>query len=304
MDGTPSPSAASARRPVFRFAPSPNGALHLGHAFSALINEEQAMKTGGRLLLRIEDIDTARCTAPLEAAMIDDLAWLGIGFERPYRRQSDHFDAYRKALHRLDKAGLVYPAFLSRSEIKTRVADAEAHAGTPYPRDPDGAPLYPGNERHWPRDRQQTAMAGDRPYALRLDMARALTHLDQPLFWRETGAGPDGQSGAIAATPAAWGDVVLARRDAPTSYHLAVTVDDALQGVTHVTRGMDLFHATSVHRLLQALLGLPAPVYHHHRLILGEDGRKLSKSLGSTALRSLRDHGTTPEAVRRQLGFA
>src|SRR5216683_206211 len=217
--------------PVFRFAPSPNGYLHLGHALSALLNFDMAQAAGGRLLLRIEDIDAARCRPDYERAIYDDLAWLGIVWEQPVRRQSAHFDDYRAALARLDAQGLVYPSFESRGEIARLVAEQERQGA--WPRDPDGAPLYP-----------------------------------------------------------AWGDVVLARKETPTSYHLSVVIDDALQGVTHVVRGQDLFWSTSVHRLLQALRGLPAPIYHHHRLILDAGGQKLSKSTRATALRSLREAGT------------
>ena len=280
--------------PVFRFAPSPNGYLHLGHALSALINAEAASAAGGRLLLRIEDIDLARCRAEYEAAIYEDLAWLDIHWEQPVRRQSKHFADYRAALQRLEAMGLIYPSFESRAEIAALVMERE-RAGA-WPRDPDGAPLYPGAARDMaPAERARRIAAGE-AYALRLNMAKALPRACA-VSWQEAGRG------AIAADPAAWGDVVLARKDTPASYHLAVTVDDALQGVTDVVRGQDLFHATSVHRLLQSLLGLPEPRYRHHRLLLDAEGRKLSKSTAATALRTLRTQGLTPADIRGMVGL-
>jgi glutamyl-Q tRNA(Asp) synthetase len=289
---------------IFRFAPSPNGYLHLGHALSALINFDMARATGGHLLLRIEDIDHTRCRAEYEAAIYEDLAWLGIVWEEPVRRQSEHLDDYRAALGRLEARGLVYPSFESRAEITALVAEREAAGRThePWPRDPDGALLYPGTAKSLlPAERRRRIEAGA-PYALRLDMAAALARVGAP-GWAETGEGPEGQTGAVAAAPAAWGDVVLARKETPTSYHLSVVVDDALQGVTQVVRGQDLFWSTSVHRLLQALLGLPAPTYHHHRLVLGSDGRKLSKSTHATALRTLRQDGAKAADIREMVGL-
>ncbi|MCW5690066.1 MAG: tRNA glutamyl-Q(34) synthetase GluQRS [Pseudolabrys sp.] len=280
--------------PVFRFAPSPNGYLHLGHALSALLNAEAARAAGGRLLLRIEDIDVTRCRPEFESAIYEDLAWLGIDWEQPVRRQSEHFGDYRAALERLEALGLIYPSFQSRAEIAALVAERERDG--PWPRDPDGAPLYPGTARELPPEERARRMAAGEPYALRLDMAKALSRIGA-LTWDEA------ERGAIAANPAAWGDVVLARKDTPASYHLAVTVDDALQGVTDVVRGQDLFHSTSVHRLLQSLLGLPAPRYRHHRLIVDADGRKLSKSTAATALRQLRAEGLTPADIRRRIGL-
>lgn len=290
---------APRQTPVFRFAPSPNGRLHLGHALSALLNAQMAAEIGGRLLLRIEDIDLTRCTRELEQAVLVDLDWLGIDYEQPVRRQSEHFDQYRATLDTLIAQGLVYPAFLTRGEVKARVLAFEQAGGT-WPRDPDGAPLYPTEERVLSPDEQAQKLATTERHALRLDMAKALAAVGHSLSWTETG---DGERGEIPAEPAQWGDVVLWRSDAPASYHLAVTVDDAAQGVTHVVRGLDLFHATSVHRLLQALLGLPQPVYHHHRLILGPDGRKLSKSAGDTALAALRAEGKTPSDIRALVGI-
>ncbi|UWF66120.1 MULTISPECIES: tRNA glutamyl-Q(34) synthetase GluQRS [unclassified Brucella] len=288
--------------PVFRFAPSPNGQLHLGHAYSALLNANMAEKSGGRFLLRMEDIDTARCTPALEQGIYDDLRWLGLRWETPVRRQSEHFGEYRNALTKLADKGLVYPAFLSRSEVRKRISEACAR-GDGWPSDPDGTPLYPQDERNMSEKEQMEHIVSGAPYAWRLDMDKALAAAGEPLFWNESGAGPDGETGRLAAHPAKWGDVVIARKDTPTSYHLSVVVDDALQGITHIVRGRDLFHATSVHRLLQKLLGLPEPLYHHHDLVLGEDGQKLSKSRKDTALASLREQGWTPADIRAKLGL-
>jgi glutamyl-Q tRNA(Asp) synthetase len=287
--------------PVFRFAPSPNGYLHLGHALSALLNADMARAAGGRLLLRIEDIDAARCRPEYEQAIYQDLAWLGIAWETPVRRQSDHFDDYRAALAQLERQGLVYPSFESRAEIARMVADRERRRA--WPRDPDGAPLYPGDARSMPAAERARRIADGEPYALRLDMAAAVARAGA-LSWTETGSGPAGESGTVAADPRLWGDVVLARKETPTSYHLSVVVDDARQGVTQVVRGQDLFWSTGVHRLLQALLGLPTPGYHHHRLILDRDGRKLSKSTDATGLRALREAGIGAAEVRRRVGLA
>ncbi|TCN17584.1 tRNA glutamyl-Q(34) synthetase GluQRS [Sinorhizobium americanum] len=287
-------------QPVFRFAPSPNGLLHLGHALSAIINHDMAGARGGRFLLRIEDIDRTRCRPEFEAAIFEDLAWLGLIWEQPVRRQSDHLDLYAAALERLRTMGLVYPSVMTRGEIKTAVAAHEA-SGQAWPRDPDGTPLYPGRERELTASEQADLVAGGRPHAWRLDVAKAVGRLAEPLLWRETGAGPAGETGPIAADPRAWGDVVLSRSDAPSSYHLSVVVDDTLQGITHVVRGRDLYHATSIHRLLQRLLDLPEPVYHHHRLILGPDGRKLSKSNGDTSIAAFRAAGRSPAELRAMI---
>lgn len=286
-------------KPVYRFAPSPNGLLHLGHALSALLNHDMARASGGRFLLRIEDIDLARSTPEFEEAIYRDLAWLGLQWEQPVRRQSEHFDTYRTALERLHAMGLVYPAFMTRGEVKARVAAFEA-AGKIWPRDPDGSPLYPEDDRLRSEGERKALMDKGLRHAFRLDMGRALELLGKPLTFRETGDGPQGE---IACDPAIWGDVVLSRSDAPSSYHLSVTVDDAVQGITHVVRGLDLFEATAVHRLLQELLGLPEPLYHHHRLILGEDGRKLAKSEGATGLAALRLQGLSPFDIRHLVGL-
>jgi glutamyl-Q tRNA(Asp) synthetase len=281
--------------PVFRFAPSPNGYLHLGHAFSALLNFELARRSGGRLLLRIEDIDQTRCKREYEDAIYQDLAWLGIAWERPVRRQSEHLEEYSKALEKLEALGLVYPSFESRAEIARLVEQREADGG--WPRDPDGAPLYPGGAKRLSLEERARLIESGAPYALRLDTEAAIARAGD-LSWIERGQGPDGETGQVAGRPHAWGDVVLARKEMPTSYHLSAVVDDALQGVTDVVRGEDLFHATSVHRLLQHLLGLPQPVYRHHRLIRDGGGLKLSKSGRATGLRELRAAGATPADIR------
>ncbi|MCA1377256.1 MULTISPECIES: tRNA glutamyl-Q(34) synthetase GluQRS [unclassified Bradyrhizobium] len=286
--------------PVFRFAPSPNGFLHLGHAYSALLNFDRARESGGRLLLRIEDIDATRCRPEFEAAIYEDLAWLGIAWETPVRRQSEHLADYRAALDKLSALGLVYPAFESRAEIARLVAAREA--GRPWPRDPDGAPLYPGEAKSLSADARAQLIASGAPYALRLDMAAACRRA-AGLSWNELGEGPDGERGIVPARPEAWGDVILARKETPTSYHLSVVVDDALQGASEIVRGQDLFYATAVHRLLQVLLGLPEPAYRHHRLIRDEAGRKLSKSSRSTGLRELRSAGLTPAAICQLVGL-
>lgn len=284
--------------PVFRFAPSPNGMLHLGHAYSALLNEGLARQSGGQLLLRIEDIDRERCRPEFEAAIREDLDWLGIRFDGEVRRQSEHFGEYRAALERLWEMELVYPAFMSRAEVVRAAAAAEG-SGRRWPRDPDGALHYPGSERDLSRDEAEARIAGGAPYALRLDMAKAMARAGA-LSWRELGEGPEHM---VAADPALWGDVVLAGRETPTSYHLSVVVDDALQGVTHVVRGRDLYASTSVHRLLQMLLGLPEPMYRHHRLIRDASGRKLAKSARDTGLSELRAAGATPAEVRMLVGI-
>jgi glutamyl-Q tRNA(Asp) synthetase len=287
--------------PVFRFAPSPNGYLHLGHALSALLNFDLAREAGGRFLLRIEDIDPTRCRPEFETAIYEDLAWLGISWEMPVRRQSEHLDAYRGALDGLTAEGLLYPSFESRAEIARLVAEREA-AGA-WPRDPDGAPLYPGTARSLPAPERQRLIAAGTPYALRLDIAAACRRAKH-LIWTEEGEGPDGERGTVTARPEAWGDVILARKETPTSYHLSVVIDDALQGVTEIVRGQDLFWSTSVHRLLQALLGIAPPAYRHHRLIYDSAGQKRSKSTKATALRELRAGGATPADIRRFVGVS
>ncbi len=292
--------------PVFRFAPSPNGHLHLGHALSALLNVEAVRVLNGRLLVRIEDIDRARCTEDLERDLLDDLSWIGVCLDGgPIMRQSERFAVYQAALKRLDEMGFLYRSYATRGEVKRFVAEYESQ-GQQWMSDPDGAPLYPGDDKVLTGEERDSRAEMSAPYAIRLNMAKALEHLDSPLSWSEGGAeGADlaTEFRRIDADPAVWGDVVLARKDTPTSYHLSVVVDDAAQGITDVLRGLDLYHATAVHRLLQVLLGLPEPRYRHHRLILGEDGRKLSKSSRDTSLRDLRLSGTTMETIRKRIGL-
>jgi len=286
---------------ILRFAPSPNGELHLGHAFSALFTKATALRLGGRFLLRIEDTDQARARPEFEAGIMEDLHWLGIAWDEPVRRQSEHFPDYAATLDTLRALGLLYPCFASRKEI----AEAANRADPPLGHDPDGAPLYPGLHRGGDPDEAAARIAAGQPYALRLDMAKALG-----LALRMNG-GPlafdsfdeAGTLTRIAASPERWGDVVLSGKERPATYHLAVVTDDALQGVTHVTRGMDLAAATDIHRLLQVLLGLPAPLYCHHRLILDASGRKLAKSQRDKSLRSLRAEGVSAAEIKRQLGF-
>ena len=251
-------------------------------------------------MLRIEDIDAARCRPEYEAAIYEDLAWLGIAWETPVRRQSEHLARYRDAVENLSAQGLIYPVFESRADIARMVAEREREA--PWPVDPDGAPLYRGSRRTLPTDERNRLIERGEPYALRLDMARARGQAGT-LGWTELGEGPGGEHGAVTARPEAWGDFILARKETPTSYHLSVVIDDALQGVSDVVRGRDLFWSTSVHRLLQRLLGLPAPVYRHHRLIVDEAGRKLAKSTGATGLRELRAGGASPADIRRLVGL-
>ncbi|HUH83925.1 MAG TPA: tRNA glutamyl-Q(34) synthetase GluQRS [Stellaceae bacterium] len=269
---------------VTRFAPSPTGLLHLGHAYAALIAWRAARKAGGRFVLRIEDIDQTRCRSEFAAAIPQDLAWLGLDWDGPVRVQSEHFADYRRALDRLQDKGVLYPCFCTRVAIAAEIAAAAA-----APQGPDG-PLYPGTCRDLSMAERARRIAAGESFALRLDARRAQA-LTGPLSWE------DADRSLIAADAALHGDVVLARKDTPASYHLAVTVDDALQGVTLVTRGEDLFAATHVHRLLQALLDLPRPRYRHHPLLLDAAGRRLAKRDKALTLRALRETGRTPAEV-------
>ena len=272
---------------VTRFAPSPTGYLHLGHARSAWEGWRAAREAGGRFLLRLEDIDTTRCRPEFADAILDDLVWLGLDWDRPVRRQSEHFAEYRAALDRLDAMGLLYPCFCTRRDIQAEIARA---GGAPQG---ELGPPYPGTCRRLnPTERlKRTSAAAD--YALRLDVGAALAHTG-PLDWIETGSS---EARRIGAHPTALGDVVLARKEMPTSYHLAVTIDDAAQGVTLVTRGVDLAAATHIHRLLQALLGLPTPVYRHHELVTDASGRRLAKRDQALTIRAMRAAGKTPAEV-------
>jgi len=285
---------------VLRFAPSPNGYLHLGHAYSALLNSDMARQLGGRLLLRIEDIDTERCRPEYEEAIYQDLRWLGLSWQEPVRRQSEHLADYRMAIAQLEAQGLLYPSFETRRELAALAAELDCRGR--WPRDPDGVPIYQGRARKLSAAECRRRREAGEPFALRLAMDKAVARAGV-LAWTETGAGPQDQTGIVTATPQMWGDIVLARKDSPASYHLAVVLDDALQGATDVVRGQDLFWSTGIHRLLQALLGLPEPVYHHHKLILDEAGQKLSKSTNATGLRELRAAGQKPFAIRRMVGL-
>jgi glutamyl-Q tRNA(Asp) synthetase len=283
---------------VFRFAPTPNGPLHLGHAYSAFVGFEMARLVGGRFLLRIEDIDVVRAPQRHVDAIFEDLAWLGLTWETPVLKQSTNVAAYQRATAQLKAADLLYPCFATRSEINGGIANA------PNLRDPDGAPLFCAPLRRLSADEVARREAQGDHYCLRIDMARAKAVADQllggqPLLAREIDA-----SGAVitrVARPEVWGDAVIVRKDLPTSYHLAVVVDDAAQGVTHVTRGHDLYAATDLHRLLQVLLGLPEPLYHHHRLIFGPHGQKLSKSAGDRGFGQLRGEGESAQNIRARL---
>jgi len=278
---------------VTRFAPSPTGYLHRGHAFSALTAAEAARRAGGRFLLRIEDIDLTRRRPGFEAAIVEDIAWLGIDWDHPVRRQSEHIADYAAALEALTRRGLTYRCFRTRKEIAEEIGRAPHGAMEVF----RGGPLPPGEEA-------QRLAAGE-PFAWRLSLEAAAAELGgfDGLGFVEEGEGPAGETGEIAVRPELGGDVVLARKDVGVAYHLAVTHDDALQGVTHVIRGQDLFEATHVQRLLQALLGLPVPRYRHHRLLTGPDGRRYAKRDRAETLRELRARGVTAQALRRELGF-
>jgi len=273
----------------------------LGHAYSALLNANFAWRFDGRLLLRIEDIDTTRCRPEFEEAIYEDLAWLGLEWEEPVRRQSEHFDDYRTAFRTLKGRGVVYPCFCSRKEIAEAIASRETETGQPWPRDPDGAPLYPGTCRLLSAGDVERRIAAGEPHAWRLDRAALQKMLPGPHVYSRFDH--DGREARVAADPWRWGDAVIVRKDTPTSYHLSVVVDDALQGVTHVVRGQDLEAATDLHVLLEALLGLPTPLYYHHGLVLDPEGDKLAKSRQSQPLADLRAAGVTPQAVRERLGF-
>lgn len=272
-----------------RFAPSPTGRLHLGHAYSALVAHDFARQGGGRFLLRMEDIDPTRCRPGFETGIREDLAWLGLGWEEPVRRQSEHLAEYAGILERLRERGVLYPCFCTRAGIAREVANA-AHA----PHGPDGV-LYPGLCRQLGEGERLERLEAGHSHAWRLDVAEALRQTGT-LSWRE---GDE----TVVARPELLGDVVLARKETPTSYHLAVTVDDHLQGVTHVIRGEDLYHASHVHRLLQALLGFPSPHYRHHPLLTGPDGRRYAKRDASLTLSALRAAGVTPDQVRQRVGL-
>jgi glutamyl-Q tRNA(Asp) synthetase len=277
---------------VTRFAPSPTGLLHLGHAYSALFTQREAKRLGGRFLLRIEDIDTLRCKEEFEAALYEDLSWLGLEWETPVRRQSDHMDDYANALDKIEEKGLLYPCFCSRRDIRREIAAANSapHHG------PEG-PHYPGICRGMDTGKAAERRQAGEPFALRLDTEKALSMVNGLLIWEDV------EGNEHEAHPEQFGDVVLARKDILTSYHLAVTIDDDLQGVNLIIRGEDLLPATDVHRLLQELLGLNVPKYQHHHLLKGEDGRRFAKRDKSETIRALREAGRTVEDIKKMAGI-
>lgn len=276
---------------VTRFAPSPTGLLHKGHAYSALQAFRAAQAAGGRFLLRIEDIDTTRCRPEFTEAIFEDIAWLGLTWEKPVRVQSRHFNDYQRSLQRLQKLDVVYPCFCTRKEILTEIA------GSPSaPHGPDG-PVYPGTCRRLSQDKRQSRIRSGDPHAWRLNLAAALSLTGKDLAWTDT------KHGELVATPEELGDVVLARKDTPTSYHLSVVHDDALQGISHVVRGEDLFHATHIHVVLQKLLGFPTPVYSHHGLLTDNSGKRFAKRDKALTLRAMRESGISPDALISSLDF-
>jgi glutamyl-Q tRNA(Asp) synthetase len=294
---------------ITRFAPSPTGLLHLGHAYSALFAYAKAQAVGGQFLLRIEDLDQTRCRPEFEAAIIEDLRWLGLNWDGAIIRQSNRFDTYSLALMELKNRELLYPCFCSRRDIRAEIASAGN-----APHGPHG-PVYPGTCRSLGETERRSRIDGGEPYALRLDMGKATAQAKAQVLSQPSSQAPSqasGESGVLTffdeglghinADPGAAGDIVLARKDFPVSYHLAVTIDDAAQGITMVTRGEDLLPATHIHRLLQALLGLPVPAYHHHKLLKDKTGLRFAKRDKSVTLRALRDAGHTPETVRAMAG--
>ena len=278
---------------VTRFAPSPTGYLHRGHAFSALTAHDAARAAGGRFILRIEDIDRTRCRPEYEAAVYEDLAWLGLSWETPVRRQSEHLEDYARALRELAERGLLYRCFRTRREIAEEIERAPHGAMEVF----RGQPL--------PADEEERRVETGEPFAWRLSLDAAERTLGgfASLTFMEEGEGPGGERGLVQARPELGGDVVLARKDVGVAYHLAVVVDDALQEITHVIRGQDLFEATHVQRLLQALLALPTPVYRHHHLLTGPDGKRFAKRDRAETLRELRARGVTPAELRRETGL-
>ena len=273
-----------------RFAPSPTGYLHLGHAYSAQFAHDAARFCGGTFLVRLEDIDAGRCRQEFAEAIFDDLNWLGLRFEQPVRRQSEHLSVYDQAIGWLCEEDLVYPCFCTRKQVRAEVEDAGR-----APHGPSGELIYPGTCRHISEEDRQTRMSRGEPYAWRLNVAACLER-SGPLTWF------DCRAGVVEADPASLGDIVLGRKDVRTSYHLAVTIDDALQGVTLVTRGEDLFHATHIHRLLQAVLGLKTPRYYHHNLIVDRSGQRMSKRNRAVTLRHFRDIGYQVEDLFKNIG--
>ncbi len=288
-------------QPVLRFAPSPNGPLHLGHAYSALLAYETAQRIGGRFLLRIEDIDPGRSREEFVDGIFEDLRWLGLTWEQPVLRQSRHIEDYVAAAQRLEAMGVLYRCFATRAEIMA------AHAKSPRPLDPDGVPVYPGLHKGLAAGQAARRIGAGEAFAMRLDVEKAMALAQDrlgtaPLEFVELDE--DLRPQRVAADPGRWGDVVIQRKDVPTSYHLSVVIDDARQGITHVVRGQDLYAATDIHRLLQVLLELPEPVYRHHRLIADPSGQKLAKSAAAPGLKDLRAHGVSADDIRGLAGLA
>lgn len=284
-----------------RFAPSPTGYLHLGHAFSAMTVFDAARDAGGTCLLRVEDIDVTRCKPEYETAIYEDLGWLGCEWPEPVRRQSEHFSEYHSALEKLHAKGLVYRCFKTRKEIAEDIARAPHHPGE----GPEGV-IYPGPSEPMSPDEEAERLNKGEAFAWRLSISACRDHLGETfdrLSFVETGEGPDGETGEVRARPETLGDVILGRKDVGTSYHLACTHDDALQGVTHVIRGVDLYFATHLHRLLQELMSWPVPVYRHHKLMLDETGKRFAKRDQSLTLRALREAGETPDSLRQRVGL-
>lgn len=276
---------------ITRFAPSPTGLLHLGHAYSALFAEQKAELTNGRFLLRIEDIDPERCRTKFEESIYEDLSWLGLSWEMPVRRQSEHINEYAQALSTLQEFQILYPCFCTRKDIQGAI-----HTLQQKDLGPDGS-LYPGTCRDLSEDERRTRESNGESFSLRLNMSMALTGLSSSLQWNDLA------HGKITATPEIFGDVVLARKDTPTSYHLAATLDDHLQGITLVTRGEDLFPSTHVHRLLQKLLGLHTPDYYHHPLLTDDQGRRYAKRDKSLSLKALRKKGYSADQIKQMTGL-
>lgn len=286
---------------VTRFAPSPTGLLHLGHAFSAITAFDAAREAGGHFLLRVEDIDSTRSQPEFERAIYEDLAWLGLTWDKSVRRQSEHLDDYARALGKLRELGVVYRCFLTRREMAEQSASAPHGVGE----GPDGI-VYKGPAHPMSNDEEQSRLARGEAYAWRLSIRYSQDLLGEEfarLVFVEESHGPNGERGEVSARPESLGDVILARKDTPTSYHLAVVHDDALQGVTHVIRGQDLFASTHIHVLLQKLLGLPTPVYRHHRLLTGPDGKRYAKRDRSLTLAALREAGLSPAEIRTRIGL-
>ena len=293
-------------RPIFRFAPSPNGYLHPGHAYAALFNQKICRAHNGIMLLRMENTDIGRSKETYEKAILEDLAWIGFEWQGEVRRQSEHFDCYQNKLDDLRRAGFAYPSFLSRREIRGVVEKREKDNDGDWPRDPDGALHYPGIGREFDEATRKKLQAENPNFAMRLDINAATRKISSDLNWREMQCDDSGAElnlEQIKCAPERWGDVILGRKDIPASYHLACVIDDGLQNVTHVVRGKDIYHATSIHRVLQELLRIEPPIYCHHDLLLDGDGEKLSKRHGDKSLRELRDEGLLPSNIHRMIGL-